>query len=385
MGVIITGPRRAYFGSYHTGKITWFDIALRSETAPPRPISAPASSPAPPPTPTEHTHDDTTSAPDKSEASRIVIDAEEKIHLRLDGKNGFLPSNASTQEMSDVVKLMYDTPWLSYGMVPIEVKDRWFNKWMENFYFEEGANLIVIRKTFNYHMGRIFQQMLRKRRSATNKVNRASAKGGLLHCGGSVTIPSTQKQIAKELNREPTIAEVFKQTLTRKRNKEEWVDERSERLNDVFIAELETRTQATQQSAHEGNDSNSSVIVNLDEVWREVVGEPRKNRIYGIGSYFSRTLRTDPLLRSSRGTRSQHTVEELRTQIHGLTQELRQKVQQNEENEERVQQLLTQAELKMNATVEQARERARGADERVRGVPEDERGDGDLLCKYAGN
>ncbi|MED6160217.1 hypothetical protein PIB30_049257 [Stylosanthes scabra] len=50
------------------------------------------------------------------------------------------------------------------------------------------------------------------------------------------------------------------------------------------------------------------------------------------------------------------TVEELRMQIHGLTQELHQKVQQNEENEERVQQLLTHAELKMNATVEQARE-----------------------------
>ncbi|MED6125188.1 hypothetical protein PIB30_066336 [Stylosanthes scabra] len=166
--------------------------------------------------------------------------------------------------------------------------------------------------------------------------------------------------MAKELNREPTIAEVFKQTHTRKRNKEEWVDERSERLNDVFITELDTSTQATQQSAHEGNGSNSPAIVDPDEVWREVVGEPRKNHIYGIGSYFSRTLRTDPLLRSSRGTSelpmSQHTVDDLRTQIHGLTQELHQQVQQNEENKERVQQLLTQAELKMNTTIEQARE-----------------------------
>ncbi|MED6197648.1 hypothetical protein PIB30_058610 [Stylosanthes scabra] len=281
--------------------------------------------------------------------------------------------------MSDVVKLMYDTPWLSYSKVPIEVKDRWFDKWMESFYFEEPVNPIVVRKTFDYRMGWILQQMLRKvrlgneestgwitpalkrevrnkfatdegfqRRNATNKVNRASAKGGSLHCDGSATIPSTQERMAKELNREPTLAEVFKQTHTRKRNKEEWVDEQSARLN------------ATQQSAHEGNDSNSPVVVDPDEVCRDVVGEPRKNRLYGVGSYFSRTLRTDPLLRSSRGTSepplSQHTVEELRTQIHGLTQELHQKVQQNEENEERVQQLLTQAELKMNATVEQARE-----------------------------
>ncbi|MED6170825.1 hypothetical protein PIB30_034819 [Stylosanthes scabra] len=203
-------------------------------------------------------------------------------------------------------------------------------------------------------MGRILQQMLRKirlgvqentgwmtpafkrevrhkfatdegfqRHSATNKVNRASAKGGALHCGGSATIPSTQERMKKELNREPTLAEVFKQTHTRKRNKEEW---------GVYTEELDTRTQATQQSAHEGNDSNNPVLVDPNEVWRDVVGEPRKNHIYG------------------------DTVEELRTQIHGLTQELHQKVQQNEENEERVQQLLTQAELKMNATVEQARE-----------------------------
>ncbi|MED6139099.1 hypothetical protein PIB30_080688 [Stylosanthes scabra] len=96
----------------------------------------------------------------------------------------------------------------------------------------------------------------------------------------------------------------------------------------MFITELDTRTQATQHSAHEGNNSNSPVVVDPDEVWRDVVGEPRKNRLYGVGSYFSRTLRTDPLLRHSRGTK----------------------------NEERVQQLLTQAELKMNATVEQARE-----------------------------
>ncbi|MED6148406.1 hypothetical protein PIB30_052853 [Stylosanthes scabra] len=116
-----------------------------------------------------------------------------------------------------------------------------------------------------------------QRRSATNKVNRESAKGGSLHCGGSATIPSTQERM------------------------------------DVFMTELDTRTQATQQSA---NGSNSPAIVDPDE----------------------------------------HTVDDLRTQIHGLTQELQQQVQQNEQNEERVQQLLTQAELKMNATVEQARE-----------------------------
>ncbi|MED6211227.1 hypothetical protein PIB30_071741 [Stylosanthes scabra] len=140
------------------------DPVSGSETAPPPPISAPASSAAPPPPPpsAEHSQPDATSAPDTSEASRIVTDADGRIRLRLDGKNGFLPSNASTQEMSDVVKLMYNTPWLSYSKVPIEVKNRWFDKWMENFYFEEPVNPILVRKTFDYRMGLILQQMLRK-------------------------------------------------------------------------------------------------------------------------------------------------------------------------------------------------------------------------------
>ncbi|MED6121872.1 hypothetical protein PIB30_034190 [Stylosanthes scabra] len=80
-----------------------------------------------------------------------------------------------------------------------------------------------------------------QRWSAKNKVNRASTKVGALHCGGSATIPSTQEWMANELNREPTLAEVFKQTHTKKRDMEEWMDERSERLN-LHFTELGTRT-----------------------------------------------------------------------------------------------------------------------------------------------
>ncbi|MED6157139.1 hypothetical protein PIB30_020640 [Stylosanthes scabra] len=69
-------------------------------------------------------------------------------------------------------------------------------------------------------------------------------KGGGLHCGKGAKSRS--------------LAEVFKNTHTRKRNKEEWVDERSERLN------------ASQQSAHEGNDLNNPAVVDPDEVWRDV-------------------------------------------------------------------------------------------------------------------
>ncbi|MED6125612.1 hypothetical protein PIB30_070295 [Stylosanthes scabra] len=47
--------------------------------------------------------------------------------------------------MTDVIKSTYDTPWLSYEKVPIEVKNGWFEK----------------LKTFDYRMGPRLQQMLR--------------------------------------------------------------------------------------------------------------------------------------------------------------------------------------------------------------------------------
>ncbi|MED6187352.1 hypothetical protein PIB30_075641 [Stylosanthes scabra] len=49
-------------------------------------------------------------------------------------------------EMSDVVKLMYDTPWLCYSKVPSEVKDRWFDKWMQ-----DGMPLHNFLKDFPYN------------------------------------------------------------------------------------------------------------------------------------------------------------------------------------------------------------------------------------------
>ncbi|MED6149039.1 hypothetical protein PIB30_058680 [Stylosanthes scabra] len=62
--------------------------------------------------------------------------------------------------MTEVVKLMYDTPWLSYGKVLIEVKDRWFDKWLS--FNLDAANPSIVRKTFDYRMGQILQQMLQK-------------------------------------------------------------------------------------------------------------------------------------------------------------------------------------------------------------------------------
>ncbi|MED6188335.1 hypothetical protein PIB30_084982 [Stylosanthes scabra] len=58
-----------------------------------------------------------------------------------------------------------------------------------------------------------------KKRSAVNKVNRASSKGGYLHTGGSATIPKTRARMMRSLDRTPTDPELFKKMDTRKRDR----------------------------------------------------------------------------------------------------------------------------------------------------------------------
>ncbi|RYR44070.1 hypothetical protein Ahy_A08g040442 [Arachis hypogaea] len=61
-------------------------------------------------------------------------------------------------------------------------------------------------------------------------------------------------------------------------------------------ARLESYTQrleaATQQSQHTGEDSNKSAnsVVNPYMVWRDTAFEPYKNRVYGLGSFFTNNL-----------------------------------------------------------------------------------------------
>ncbi|RYR24960.1 hypothetical protein Ahy_B02g058572 isoform B [Arachis hypogaea] len=54
------------------------------------------------------------------------------IQLRIfsDGMQVFAPNNnACTQEISEVIKSMYDHPWPTYTQILVETRDRWFQKW----------------------------------------------------------------------------------------------------------------------------------------------------------------------------------------------------------------------------------------------------------------
>ncbi|MED6125613.1 hypothetical protein PIB30_070296 [Stylosanthes scabra] len=157
-----------------------------------------------------------------------------------------------------------------------------------------------------------------KRHQEINRANRRHRKRG------RYTV------VANELNQEPTNAEVFKQTYTRKENKEM-----------ACILQSLTLTHRLHNRVLKREMAQITPPLWIPMIfWHDVVGEPYNNRRYGLGYYFSRTQRFDPQLRFSRGTSehalSQHTIEELHTKTQDLTQELNQRGQRNEEAEKRV-------------------------------------------------
>ncbi|MED6129869.1 hypothetical protein PIB30_112323, partial [Stylosanthes scabra] len=165
-------------------------------------------------------------------------------------------------------------------------------------------------------------------RQAASKANRASTKGGCLHTGGSATLPKTRVRMTRSLDREPTDAEVFRQTHTRKRERT-IVEKRAEDLLSEFSANFEQATQqATQQALEEGAESAAAVDPNL--VWRQTLSEPNKNRVYGAGSFFASSLRTSAYAGSSASTAStqqgpaptESEVVDLREQVQNLTRSL---------------------------------------------------------------
>ncbi|RYR26861.1 hypothetical protein Ahy_B02g061170 [Arachis hypogaea] len=62
----------------------------------------------------------------------------------------FAPNpNACTQEISEVIKSMYDHPWPTYTQISAETRDRWFQKWVLKFIWDAEHNLII-RKIYDH-------------------------------------------------------------------------------------------------------------------------------------------------------------------------------------------------------------------------------------------
>ncbi|RYR58363.1 hypothetical protein Ahy_A05g024075 [Arachis hypogaea] len=179
-----------------------------------------------------------------------------------------LNSNTCTQEMTNVIKLMYDHPWPSYKKISIETRERWFQKWVLHFIWDAEHNL-TIRKIFDHRIGQRLQQML---------------------------------EDSKPLDREAILAETFKYTHTLKENKARFANQWSQ---DNYLSK---HTYDLLQSGEDVVDGSAASAVDLDPVWRETTSAPYKNHVYGLGSFFVSSLRIS-MLRPSLGSATSRAVE----------------------------------------------------------------------------
>ncbi|MED6160077.1 hypothetical protein PIB30_048002 [Stylosanthes scabra] len=123
-----------------------------------------------------------------------------------------------------------------------------------------------------------------KKLKQANKKNRASETGGLLHTGGSTTYEATRERMiccyALELGRPPTQSKVFARTYTRKED-QLWVDRRSENANGASLEELK-RLQTERQAIIDAGGPDPPPI-DEEAMWTRIVGNRKRDRIYGKG------------------------------------------------------------------------------------------------------
>ncbi|MED6163521.1 hypothetical protein PIB30_080732 [Stylosanthes scabra] len=259
---------------------------------------------------------------------------------------GFFPKhNNCTNEITSVIKLMYDEAWPTWKAIPAATRARMFDKWAENFTWEQKHDELV-KAIFNtraskrlsgmmedvrdrkehftqwcrpelkkalYHYWETNEKYLH--RQATNKRNRASERC-VIYTGGSATPMQTKAKMTKSLDRPVSMAE------------------------DEFT---NNTTVATQQAAEFGTNAE----VDPDLVWRQTVSEPsQKNRVFGIGGFLASTLRTSvfapqasSVSLTSPAPAGPEEAVDLREQVQLLNQNIQDMARQLHESEERIQAL----------------------------------------------
>ncbi|MED6187551.1 hypothetical protein PIB30_077558 [Stylosanthes scabra] len=115
----------------------------------------------------------------------------------------------------------------------------------------------------------------------TNKSNRASSTGGSLHTGGSITYPAIAKKMAVEIGCESTQSEVFVRTHTKKKDRGQYVDDRSEQMIELYKAEVKRLEDEREARIAAGEPAGPPI--DEDEVWDRVAGGRRRGQVYGKG------------------------------------------------------------------------------------------------------
>ncbi|MED6115441.1 hypothetical protein PIB30_090632 [Stylosanthes scabra] len=157
------------------------------------------------------------------------------------------------------------------------------------------------------------------KRSAVNKVNRDSSKGGCLHPGGSATIPKTRARMMRSLDRPPTEPEFFREMHTRKRDRSV-VEKRIDDLSSFL---------PTLSKPHKRRKREMRVLAQLTRTFCGVrFCLSHTNQVYGAGGFFASSLHRSGYGGSSASATITHTgpaaleVVDLREQVQNLKQSL---------------------------------------------------------------
>ncbi|RYR57197.1 hypothetical protein Ahy_A05g022934 [Arachis hypogaea] len=119
-----------------------------------------------------------------------------------------------------------------------------------------------------------------KRRYLMNVANRVSVKSSK-YTGGLATFMKTKSKLSKLLDREATLAEIFKYSHTLKANKERFV------------------TKQSQPPIENDKAGSKTSVVDPYRVWRETASQPHKNSRFKMGSFFTSGLCSSSLATSS--------------------------------------------------------------------------------------
>ncbi|MED6140281.1 hypothetical protein PIB30_091634 [Stylosanthes scabra] len=156
---------------------------------PPVPPTVPAWTPplAPPPPDLGSTHEPSENAPPESSHGSqpdLSIQSGGKILIWPDSQKAFAPKNSPcTQEISSVIKLMYDQPWPKWKAIPPSTRHRMYKKWAEKFVWSKSHNA-TIKKIFDHRASWRFSGMMedvRKRREQLTQWCRPELKKALYH------------------------------------------------------------------------------------------------------------------------------------------------------------------------------------------------------------
>ncbi|XP_059308626.1 uncharacterized protein LOC132059842 isoform X1 [Lycium ferocissimum] len=292
-------------------------------------------------------------------AHQGTTDPQERQHitreirpLRVNGDT-FFPHDA-VRDVTVAFKKSFNGSWYSWSKVPELVRDHWFNDFEKKYSFRD-ADKHLIRKTFDRvgserlsdtlakakkefaktwkipkwinqsHWDGLMQHWNSddfKRISAINSKNRMSCNNGegpSLHTGGSVPFAEYRRRHKELTGQELRNEELFLKTHQTK--DKEWIDEKSQRVWDMFTKSIKNNVEGTSAPRDEnggeagainsGDDeteeANEDNIVNLLQTvsdkqllntWIDAVGLPKKKgKIYGLG--LETGFRGDPLRVSS--------------------------------------------------------------------------------------